>query len=78
MQVIIGQCSEIIGWIILIKEEHSLCSLNGSGVCYLLLDPSRAFDKVNYCKLFAELLKRQCLLILYNVCIPVNYYESNG
>ena len=85
--------SKILEWIILIKEEHSLCSselqfgfkkglsttqktfsvleiidyynVNKSSVCSLLLDASKAFDKVNYCKLFAELLKRNiCPLLL--------------
>ena len=31
---------------------------NKSSVCSLLLNASKAFDMVNYCKLYAELLKR--------------------
>ena len=85
--------SKILDWIILIKEEYSLCSselqfgfkkglsttqctfsmlevidyynVNKSSVCSLQLDASKAFDRVNYCKLFAELLKRNiCPLLL--------------
>ena len=78
--------SKILDWVILIKEENSLCSselqfgfkkglsttqctfsmlevidyynVNKSSVCSLQLDASKAFDRVNYCKLFTELLKR--------------------
>ena len=77
--------SKNLDWIILIKEENSLCSselqfgfkkrlstmqctfsmlevidyynVNKSSVCSLQLDASKAFDRVIYCKLFAELLK---------------------
>ena len=85
--------SKILDWIILIKEEYSLCSselqfgfkkglsttqctfsmlevidyynVNKSSVCSLQLDASKSFDRVNYCKLFAELLKRNiCPLLL--------------
>ena len=85
--------SKILDWIILIKEEYSLCSselqfgfkkglsttqctfsmlevidyynVNKSSVCSLQLDASKTFDRVNYCKLFAELLKRNiCPLLL--------------
>ena len=39
--------------------------VNMSSVCSLLSDASKAFDRVNYCKLFAELLKRNiCPLLL--------------
>ena len=82
----------ILDWIILIKEENSLCSselqfgfkkglsttqctfsmleiidyfnVNKSSVCSLQLDASKAFDRVNYCKLFAELLKRNICPLL--------------
>ena len=30
-----------------------------SNACVLMLDASKAFDQVNYCKLFRELLKRE-------------------
>ena len=85
--------SKNLDWIILIKEENSLCSselqfgfkkglsttqctfsmlevidyynVNKSSVCSLQLDASKACDRVNYCKLFAELLKRNiCPLLL--------------
>ena len=79
--------SKILDWIILIKEEMTLCSSNlwfgfrkgtsttqctfsmletidhynfmKSNAFVLMLDASKAFDRVNYCKLFRELLKRE-------------------
>ena len=40
-------------------------NVNKSSVCSLQLDASKAFDRVNYCKLFVELLKRNiCPLLL--------------
>ena len=47
-------------------------NFNKSDVVVLLLDASQAFDRVNYCKLFIELLKRNISpvllrLLLYNV-----------
>ena len=40
-------------------------NINKFSVCSLLLDASKAFDSVNYCKLFVELLKRNiCPLLL--------------
>ena len=85
--------SKILDWIILIKEEYSLClselqfgfkkglsttqctfsmlevidyyNVDKSSVCSLQLDATKALDRVNYCKLFAELLKRNiCPLLL--------------
>ena len=78
--------SNVIDWIILMKEQFSLLSselqfgfkkgltttqctyslletiyyynYNNSSVFVLLLDASKAFDRVNYCKLFTYLLKR--------------------
>ena len=38
-------------------------------VCSLLLDDSKAFDRVNYCKLFAELLKRNISPVLLRLLI---------
>ena len=79
--------SKILDWVILIKEEMTLCSSNlqfgfkkgtsttqctfsmletidhynfmKSNAFVLMLDASKAFDRVNYCKLFRELLKRE-------------------
>ena len=58
---------------------------NGSNVYAVLLDASKAFDRVNYCKLFRVLLNRQVsplvlLLLLYmytkqNICILNKTYE---
>ena len=79
--------SKILDWVILIKEEMTLCSSNlqfgfkkgtsttqctfsmlktmdrynfmKSNAFVLMLDASKAFDRVNYCKLFRELLKHE-------------------
>ena len=78
--------SKVLDWIILMKEQSSLLSLelqfgfkkglsttqctysllvaidyynyNKSSVFVSLLDASKAFDRINYCKLFTDLLKR--------------------
>ena len=39
-------------------ETVNYCNFNKSNVFVLMLDASKAFDTVNYCKLFGELLKR--------------------
>ena len=39
-------------------ETVNYYNLNKSNVFVLMLDASKAFDRVNYCKLFGELLKR--------------------
>ena len=77
---------KVLDWIILIKEEKSLCTselqfgfkpgvsttqcthvvnetisyynFNKTNVHMVLLDASKAFDRVKYCKLFEELLNR--------------------
>ena len=47
------------------QEVIDYYNVNKSSVCSLQLDASKAFDMVNYCKLFAELLKRNiCPLLL--------------
>ena len=40
-------------------EITSYYNANGSNVYALILDASKAFDRVNYCKLFRVLLKRK-------------------
>ena len=40
-------------------ETISNVNANGSNVYAIMLDTSKAFDRVNYCKLFRVLLKRQ-------------------
>ena len=54
-------------------ETVNYYNFNKSNVFILMLDASKAFDKVNYCKLFRELLKRdispivlRLLLYMYN------------
>ena len=39
-------------------ETVNYYNFNKSNVFVLMLDASKAFDRVNYCKLFGELLKR--------------------
>ena len=96
--------SKILDWIILLKEEHSLCSselqfgfkkglsttqctfsmleiidyynFNKSDVGVLLLDASKAFDRVNYCKLFNELLKRNISPVLLRLLLYMYTTQS--
>ena len=42
---------------------------NKSGVGVLLLDASKAFDRVTYCKLFNELLKRNIFPVLLRLLL---------
>ena len=48
---------------------------NQSSVCVLLKDASKAFDKVNYCKLFTDLLKRD--VTISSELIITYVYESD-
>ena len=89
--------SKILDWVILIKEEMTLCSSNlqfgfkkgtsttqctfsmletidhynfmKSNAFVLMLDASKAFDRVNYCKLFRELLKREMSLLVLRLLL---------
>ena len=93
-------------WIILLKEEHSLCTselqfgfkkglssyttqctfsmpeiidyyiFNKSGVGVLLLDTGQAFDRVNYCKLFHEFLKRNITPVLLRLLLYMYTTQS--
>ena len=44
-------------------------NFNKSDVGVLLLDASKAFDRVNYCKLFNELLKRNISPVLLRLLL---------
>ena len=44
-------------------------TFNKSNVFVLMLDDSKAFDRVNYCKLFGELLKRDILPIVLRLLL---------
>ena len=96
--------SKILDWIILIKEQHSLCSselqfgfktglsttqctfsmleiidyyiFNKSSVHLLMLDASKTFDRVNYCKLFATLLKRNISPIVLRLLLFMYTHQS--
>ena len=96
--------SKILDWIILIKEQHSLCSselqfgfkkglsttqctfsmleiidyyiFNKSSVNLLMLDASKAFDRVNYCKLFATLLKWNISPIVLRLLLFMYTHQS--
>ena len=62
--------SKVLDWVILMKglstvqctysllETIDYYNYNKSSVFVLLLDVSKAFDRINYCKLFTDLLKR--------------------
>ncbi len=104
----------ILDWIILIKEQTSLCNsdlqfgfkqgvstthctyvvnetishynFNRTNVHVLMLDASKAFDRVKYCKLFEQLLARnmsplviRLLSVLYtNQTLQVRWKSSIG
>ncbi len=96
--------SKILDWIILIKEQHSLCSsplqfgfkkglsttqcthslletidyynYNRSNVYVLMLDASKAFDRVKYCKLFNELLKRHVSPVILRILLYMYTKQS--
>ena len=97
--------SKILDWIILLKEQHLLCSselqfgfkiglsttqctlsmleiidyyiFNQSSVNLLMLDASKAFDRVNYCKLFATvLLKRNISPIVLRLLLFMYTHQS--
>ncbi len=56
----------------MVQETMSYYVYNGTNVYGLLLDASKAFDRVNYCKLFRLLLDRDfCPMysgLLFNMC----------
>ena len=55
---------------------------NKSNVYVILVDATEAFDKVNYVKLFYQLIDRGLnpfiIRCLYYTCIPINVYMSRG
>ena len=63
-------------------EIIDCCYFNKSDVGVLLLDASKAFDRVNYCKLFNELLKRNSspvlLRLLLYIYIQLSHCVLNG
>ena len=50
-------------------ENIDYYKVNKSSVCSLQLDASKALDSVNYCKLFAELLKRNICPLLFKATV---------
>ena len=51
-------------------------NFNKSDVGVLLLDASKAFDRVNYCKLFNELLKRNISPVLLRLLLYMYTIQS--
>ena len=51
-------------------------NFNKSDVGVLLLDASKAFDRVNYCKLFNELLKRNISPVLLRLLLYMYTTQS--
>ena len=47
-----------------LNETISYYTKNGSQVYALFLDASKAFDRLNYVKLFNKLLHKKCVLLL--------------
>ncbi len=82
----------MLDWIILIKGQMSLCiyisyyNFHKTNVQVLMLDASKAFDKVKYCKLFNEILNRnvsplilRLLSVLYtNQTLQVKWKSITG
>ena len=58
--------------IMVLKEAIDYYTSNGSSVFCTLLDATKAFDKVDYCKIFRSLTKRDIpptvLCLLLNMC----------
>ena len=63
--------SKILDWIILLNYNF-----NKSDFGVLLLDASKAFDRVNYCKLFNELLKRNISPVLLRLLLYMYTTQS--
>ena len=51
-------------------------NFNKADVDVLLLDASKAFDRVNYCKLFNELLKRNISPVLWRLLLYMYKTQS--
>ena len=57
-------------------ETVNYYNFNKSNVFVLILDASKAFDRVNYCKLFGELLKRDISRNCIEIII-IHVYQSD-
>ena len=55
-------------------ETVTYYNFNKSNVCVLMLDATKAFDRVNYCKLLNELLKHD--ISLFVLILLVYMYTS--
>ena len=56
-------------------ETIDYYNYNKSSVFVLLLDASKAFDRINYCKLFTDLLKHDVSPLVLRLLLHV--YESD-
>jgi len=59
----------------ILKETMAYYSSNHSSVFCSFLDATKAFDRVNYCKLFRLLIKRH--LPAHVICLLINMYSNN-
>jgi hypothetical protein len=59
----------------ILKETMAYYSSNNSSVFCTFLDSTKAFDRVNYCKLFKLLIKRQ--LPAHVIRLLINMYSNN-
>jgi Reverse transcriptase (RNA-dependent DNA polymerase) len=59
----------------ILKETMAYYSSNNSSVFCSCLDATKAFDRVNYCKLFKLLIKRQ--LPAHVIRLLINMYSNN-
>jgi hypothetical protein len=69
MQTVYKQCTNVV------NETISYYNFNKTNVHLLLLDASKAFDRVKYCKLFQELLNRNVLPVIL-ILLSVMYINK--
>ena len=58
------------------QEPIYYINCNQSSVYVLMLDTSKAFDKENYCKLFRQFLRRDELLFILRLLLPMNTNQT--
>jgi len=59
----------------ILKETIEYYNSNHGSVCCIMLDATKAFDRVQYCKLFQKLLDRKLPIVI--VQFLLNMYTSH-
>jgi hypothetical protein len=63
---------------LLLKETIVCYTTNDSPVYCIMLDATKAFDRVDYCKLFRELLKRNLPVVFSRLLLLTHFtYVTN-